>query len=327
MIPTKTLALFLGAVPAVLILMDGLQSYGMGLTPKPTGSGAYARGGSSCGGCHTRNPGGPTVTVMPDARVLSPGQQISITVASAGTPSGNNGGFVGQVTGGTLSAGTGSKVVMSGAAITHSHKSTARRNWKFGYKASATTTGPVEFYTVAMNSNGSGTGGDTWAFHGSDSKNNFSTPVRLYVNTAGVQVIGTGCTDGNGNIGVYGAPQPPTVGNSSFKLEAVGLPPAARLMFVLGMNKNYKSFDLGHMGAPGCFLHSDMLLQLFAQSTGSNTTKDRQLASGTFTLPAPIPNDVTLKGLYFRTAIGVVDQDSKRPFPVIFTNGLAMTVR
>ncbi|MHC4811625.1 MAG: hypothetical protein ACYTFN_00925, partial [Planctomycetota bacterium] len=65
MIPTKTLALFLGAVPAVLILMDGLQSYGMGLTPKPTGSGAYARGGSSCGGCHTRNPGGPTVTVMP----------------------------------------------------------------------------------------------------------------------------------------------------------------------------------------------------------------------------------------------------------------------
>ncbi len=295
--------------------------------PAPTGSSAYARGGNSCGGCHTSTPGGPIVTVTPDARVLSLGQQISITVSSAGTPSGTNGGFVGQVTDGTLSAGVGSKVDSAGVGITHSSATMAKRNWNFGYKASPTTTGPVEFYAVALNGNGNGgTSGDQWAWHGSASNNGFSTPVRMYVNTAGVQVIGNGCADGNGNMGVYGAPQPPTVGNSSFKLEAVGLPPAAKLMFVLGMNKNHVSLDLGMMGAPGCFLHSDILLQFFAQSTGSNTAKDRQLASGTFTLPAAIPNDVNLKGTYFRTTVGVVDQDSKRAFPVIFTNGLAMTV-
>jgi hypothetical protein len=325
MLSTRTLALFLGTIPAGLILVDGLLSRGSGMRPSGTGSSAYARTGPSCGRCHASSPGGPVVTVTPGARVLSPGQQISITVASSGSPSGINGGFSGQVTGGTLGAGTGCKVDSGGIGITHSDNRTANRNWKFGYKA-PTTTGPVEFYTVAMNSNGSGTSGDAWAWHGSNSNNSFSTPVRLYVNTAGVQVIGNGCADGNGNIGVYGAPQPPTVGNSNFKLEAVGLPPGAKLMFVLGTNKNHTSLDLGALGAPGCFLHSDILLQLFAQSTGSNTTQNRQLASGTFVLPVPIPNDAKLKGAYFRTAIGVVDQDSKRPFPVIFTNGLAMTV-
>ncbi|MHC4853860.1 MAG: hypothetical protein ACYTF5_17775, partial [Planctomycetota bacterium] len=173
--------------------------------------------------------------------------------------------------------------------------------------------------------NGNGkTSGDQFAFHGASSTSTVSTPVRMFVNAPGVTAIGTGCADGYGNVAVYGAPETPSVGNSRFRLTAIGLPPAARLMFILGMQRNHQSFDLGAMGAPGCFLHSDILIQMFFTSSAGNAER----SEGQFSLPLPIPNTAALKGLFFRTQVGAVDSSKNaRAFPVVFTNGLGVTIQ
>ncbi|MHC4851415.1 MAG: choice-of-anchor V domain-containing protein [Planctomycetota bacterium] len=335
--PIKPLLLLLCAtVPATAILMDSLHSESKGKMPTQSGPDAYARSGpsngQSCGTCHTPFSGGPTVTVAPSARVMSPGQKITITVSSTGGAArhpnlGWAGGFAADVTGGTLAAGTGSRVNTTGTAITHSDSFTAQRVWQFGYTAPGKP-GQVDFWTVVNTVNGNGQNtGDQWAWHGSSHLNSFSTPVRLYVNGTGVQVVGTGCPDGNRNVGVLGAPAAPTLGQT-FRLEGIGLPPAQRCLLVFGFQKAFTPISVANLGAAGCFLNTDLSpLQLFLQTSGPNTTQNRKLASGSFSLAAPVPNQSALKGLFFRAQLLVADQDAKNPFPVVFTNGLAFTVQ
>jgi len=277
---------------------------------------------TSCGSCHNPFIGGPRVSVNPSTRLFAPGQTTSITISASGGAPGTGGGFACDVTAGSLGAGNNSRVSLSGNAITHTNPKS--RRWTFGYKA-PTKPGPVELYAVANTVNGNGkTSGDQHAFHGFNPASTVSTPVRMYVNAPGVVAIGRGCADGYGNTAVYGAPETPSVGNSRFKLEAIGLPPAARVMFILGVQKNYASVDLGFMGAPGCFLHSDMLIQLFAASTAGNAER----SEGRFSLPLPIPNIPSLKGVFFRTQVGAADgSKNARALPVVFTNGLGITIQ
>ncbi len=328
---TKPLLLLLcTTVPAAVLLMDGVHSNGTGALP-PMPHDAYARGGLSCGNCHTPFPGGPTVFVAPTARVMSLGQKISITVSSTGGAArhanlGLAGGFVADVSAGTFAAGIASQVTNSGTWITHLDSFTAQRNWTFGYTA-PTTPGRVDLWAVVNTVDGDGmNAGDQWAWHGANTFSSFSTPVRLYVNATAVQAVGTGCPDGNRNVGVLGAPVTPTVGKT-FRLEGFGLPPAQRCLLVFGFQKTFTPISVANLGATGCFLNTDLTIQLFFQTTGTNTTGNRQLATGTFTLAAPIPNQTSLKGLFLRAQLLVVDQDSANPFGVVFTNGLSMTVQ
>ncbi len=339
--PTKLLVVLCVAVPAVM-LTDTLLSKPTGMLPTPTGATAFARLAPSCGAasgsiggqlfsCHNISPGGPTVSVAPTARVMTPGQKITITVSSTGGAAKHPilnfvGGFAADVTAGTLTAGTGSQINAAGSAITHSDSTTAQRKWSFGY-AAPTTAGLVRFWAVVNTANGNFLNtGEQFAWHGSAHNNSFSTPVRLYVNGKGVQAVGVGCPDGNRNVGVWGAPVAPVLGQV-FKLEGHGLPPAQLCLLAIGFQRNFTPVSVANLGAGGCFLNTDLALQLLFKTTGINTKKNRQLATGTFTLPAQIPNQNSLKGTLFRTQLLVVDQDSKNSFPIIFTNGLVMTVQ
>ncbi len=325
--PTRLL-LLCATVSTTGILMDSLDSMSTGMLPSAIGS---TRTGFSCGFCHSPFSGGPTVTVAPTARVMAQGQPITITVSSTGgAPKNTNlgwaGGFAADVTAGALSAGTGSRIDLTGTAITHTDSYTAQRVWSFGYIA-PTKAGLVEFWTVVNTVDGNGYNtNDQWAWHGSSTFNDFSTPVRLYVNAKGVQAVGTGCADGNRNVGVFGAPLTPTIGQM-FRLEGFGLPPGQKCLLAFGFQKTFTPVSTANLGAPNCFLNTDLWLQLFFQTTGTNTKKNRQLGSGTFTLAALVPNQSSLKGRLLRAQLLVVDQDSKNSFPVVFTNGLVMTVQ
>lgn len=317
----KNLTLPLIVVTTGVVLIGTASSKKNGILPSqflPLTRSASA----SCGTCHNPFIGGPKVSVTLGTRLFTPAQNSSITVSASGGVAGTGGGFACDVTAGSLGAGTNSRVSVSGNAITHVNPNS--RSWTFGYKAPSKP-GPVELYAVVNTVNGNDKPtGDQHAFFGFNSSSTVSTPVRMYVNAPGVVAIGKGCADGYGNVGVYGAPETPSVGNTRFRLEAIGLPPAARVMFILGMQKNFASLDLGFMGAPGCFLHSDLLMQLFGASTAGNAER----SEGRFSLSLPIPSMASLKGVFFRTQVGAVDSSKNaRSLPVVFTNGLGITIR
>ncbi len=343
--PIKLLGILCVVVPTVM-LTDSVLSKPTGMMPTPTGATAFARLAPSCGAasgfiggnlffCHNLAAGGPVVSVASTARVMTPGQKITITVSSTGGaakhttqpfPRGFVGGFAADVTAGTLTAGTGSQTNAAGSAITHSDPTTAMRKWSFGYTAPSTA-GLVRFWAVVNTANGNLLNtGEQFAWHGSAHNNSFSTPVRLYVNGKGVQAVGVGCPDGNRNVGVWGAPVAPVLGQV-FKLEGHGLPPAQLCLLGIGLQKIFTPVSVAALGAPGCFLNTDLALQLLLNTPGTNTLKNRQLGAGTFVLSAPIPNTIGLRGRLIRTQLLVVDQDSKNSFPIVFTNGLVMTVQ
>lgn len=316
----QILILSIIASAAGFLLTTEAKSRSTGILPS-TGLSLTRNAAATCGNCHSGTIGGPQVSLVPASRALTPGQTVSVRLGATGGAPGSRGGFAADASRGQWIAGVGTRTSASGAAITHS--SPATRTWQLSYRAS-TTPGPVELYTVVNTVNGDGkTRGDQWAFHGATSTAAVSTPVRLYVNAPGVVPIGSGCADGYGNVAVYGAPEAPTLGNSRFRLEAIGLPPNARTMFILGLQRTMPSIDMTMMGAPGCFLHSDIRVSVFLTSTGGDASR----AEGRLTMPVPIPNSAALKGFFFRTQIGAIDARSARGFPVVFTNGLGITIQ
>jgi hypothetical protein len=139
----------------------------------------------------------------------------------------------------------------------------------------------------------------------------------------GVAPIGPGCSDGYGKFGTWWVSQAPTVGAQGFALQGRILPPSSRALIIIGVKKNMNSIDLTPLGAPGCFLHSDSVVELILTTTAGTPS----LSDGTLNLPAPIPNDSNLKGAYVRTQLAVADANSKRALPAIFTNGLSITIQ
>ncbi|MHC4514338.1 MAG: hypothetical protein ACYS5W_11625 [Planctomycetota bacterium] len=139
----------------------------------------------------------------------------------------------------------------------------------------------------------------------------------------GVVVIGSSCSDGYGKFGSHFTNQKPTVGNASFNLEGKDLPPSAPALLIVGVNKNFRSVDLSPYGAWTCFLHADSAVEVFLKTSAGTPS----LSDGKLNVPIPIPNNPALKGQYARTQLGVADANSKRPFKVVFTNGLGITVQ
>ena len=77
------------------------------------------------------------------------------------------------------------------------------------------------------------------------------------------------------------------------------------------------------MGAPGCLLRTRLQIEVPGLTSGGNAVR----GEGRVLLPAPIPNDNTLKGFVLSMQIGVIDPNSKRSFPVVVTNGIEVKIR
>ena len=105
------------------------------------GGGAAQRGSRGCGSCHGSQPnanGKVTVSIQ-SAIALQTGSTIPVTLTVTGGPAGTTGGFSLDTNGGTLKAGTNSKV--SSGSLTHSNKSA--RSWKFSFTGTKTLQGYV----------------------------------------------------------------------------------------------------------------------------------------------------------------------------------------
>lgn len=127
--------------------------------------------GCSCHGSTPNAAGAVSVSITGPQTVLA-GSTSSYTLSVAGAPSGTTGGFDLSANGGTLAAGTGSRV--SGSDLTHSNNS--RRSWSFTWTAPATA-GSYRFAAVGMASNGSGSGGDSWNWFGGAAASPFAITV------------------------------------------------------------------------------------------------------------------------------------------------------
>lgn len=139
-----------------------------------------------------------------------------------------------------------------------------------------------------------------------------------------VTTIGSGCKDGIGALGLWDASGTPNVGNQSFALTGKTLPPNQPAIVALGSNPSFQSVDLRFIGAPGCFLHTDILGEIGARtSAGAGQGK----SDGTLNVPVPIPNNGALKGAYLRSQLWVADPRLSSPLQAVFTNGLGITVQ
>lgn len=127
--------------------------------------------GCSCHGSSPNANGAVTVTITGPQAVVA-GATSSYTLSVAGGPSGTTGGFDLSTNGGTLVAGTGSK--LSGGELTHANNS--RRSWSFQWTAPATA-GTYRFAAVGLASNGSGSSGDSWNWYGGAAATPFSITV------------------------------------------------------------------------------------------------------------------------------------------------------
>lgn len=318
----------LGVIAGVLLLDARVVSKSAGILPDPSLS-LTRNEASSCGGnaantgCHRISPFLTTVTVTVGRRALNLNGTTAINVKAINSGvAGNRGGFCADVTAGVLVPGTNTFISSNGNAITHFNTFTTGRFWDFNFRG--TKTGLAELFVVGntVNGNGRADGGDQWAFHSAKLLASKATPVRLFVNAAGVKSTGSGCADGYGNFSVFGAATSPTIGNANFKLEAHGLPTSARFMLMLSLGGGVTPIDMAFMGAPGCFLRTALQLDV----GGLTTPGDALRGEGKVILPLPIPNDTSLRGLVLSLQIGALDGNSKRNFPMVVTNGIELTI-
>ena len=331
---TRTRVLLV-AIPVALVCTGDLLSKVTGILPNtfvapgpgqtPINVGSLTRTSTrSCGQCHVLAHGGVNVTVAPTARSILVNQSTAIAISGTSATGTTHGGFCADVTAGSLVAGATTRINAAGTAITHINRNS--RSWSFNWRAPATG-GLAELYTVVNCVDGGiipNTTGDSWSFHGSNPTATVSTPVRLYANaTPGIKPTGNSCSDGFGNFSVLGAPSVPSVGNSAFRIEGFGMPPLAPLLFMLSIGGNVPGFDMAVLGAPGCVLRTGIQSQAQVLTGPGNRTR----AEGSLSLPIPIPNDGTLRGLTVAVQFGFIDSSSNRSFPFTVTNGLEITIQ
>jgi hypothetical protein len=119
----------------------------------------------------------------------------------------------------------------------------------------------------------------------------------------------------------------PRVGNSKFRIEGTGVPSGAATWLFLGRNKNFKPLSLSP-AAPGCWLNTDVFFLLVGKSgTGNQQATPQVGAAHHVFFPLPIPNDPKLLGVFVGAQIAVHDMRSSNPIPMVFTNGLQITIQ
>jgi len=308
------------ALPAGALLITDASSFGTG----QYAANSTTRTTPSCGSCHTASPGNVTVSVRPTARSLAAGAQTSVTVTASG-PAGTTGGFACDVTAGTLSAGANTTLQNPPTAITHANNSV--RSWTFGFNSPAAA-GLIELFVVAMGSNGSGSSGDSWAFHGSSSTATTSTPVRLFTNAAGVTPIGESCVGSFGNFPVFGARQAPTLGNANFGLELHGAAPNSAAALLVGDSQLTTPVDLSMFGITGCRAFINPCPSPCQPRVTQTSSGNAQRSEGSVTFPVPIPNNMRLRGqnVFFQSFFADASVTG-RTQRFTFSNALRVTVQ
>ena len=113
---------------------------------------------------------------------------------------------------------------------------------------------------------------------------------------------------------------PPTIGEP-LTFDIAGVPTKTACVLMFGASRTL--IDLSLNGAPGCFIHTDFVIQVGLTTTPGTPSK----SDGTLTLPLPIPNDNSLRGFFVRSQLLVADANSRRPLQAIFTNGLGITIQ
>jgi hypothetical protein len=324
-------------LPFILGLGPDADSIGLGIFPNTSvlvGTSTIKVGSltrvssASCGGnvgvnvCHRKTPFLTRVAVVVKSLILAKNGSttVDVTATNPGVV-GIRGGFCADLTLGALVAGAGTKINTTGSEITHT--GFFSRKWAFGLKA-GTKTGLGELFVVGncVNGNGRADGADEWGFHSSKLLATDSTPVRVYINANSVTSTGPGCDDGHGNQSVFGCPNPPTVGNANFRFEGYGLPPSSSFFFMLSVGGPTPKIDMTPLGAPGCFLRTSLQVEALGPTSGGDAVR----GEGKVILPAPIPNNASLRGLVIYAQLGALDKKPKRTFPWIVTNGLKITI-
>ncbi len=118
----------------------------------------------------------------------------------------------------------------------------------------------------------------------------------------------------------------PKIGTKEFRVEGTGLPSGAAAFLILGGNKNFKSIPLGAL-APRCSLHTDIVLLVGGKTgTGNLQAKPSVGTVNHVSFGLPIPNSAALIGAFLGTQLAVFDKASSAPLPLLFTNGLRITV-
>jgi hypothetical protein len=263
------------------------------------------------------------VFLEPGRRALAANEAIAVGLRSTGGQTASVlGGFAAETTAGTFANGAGTRLWNGGAALTQAAPSA--RSWTFGFVAPAAA-GPVELYAVVntVDGNQRSGAGDFWASHGFDGAQWFSTPVWVYVLSAGVTALGSACAGGYDNVPVLGAREVPSVGNANFALELHGAAPAAPAFLLLGANPAFVPVDLTLMGAGGCTLHVEPVLTLGATTAAGVP----QRGDGAARFALPLPADATLRGAQLQAQAVVADAAAARALPVTLTNGLRIVVQ
>lgn len=317
------------AVPLLVFVTPVLLSYPGGALPGTFGSlgsvpANVATAAPSCGTCHSGsgNGQGLVVSIAPTARILAPGQAISVTTSSTGGVAGSQGGFVGHASRGALSAGATSQINGAADHVTHTLPNNSNRQWTYGYTAPATP-GVVELYSVVNTVNGDlTTGGDEWGFHGVVVGAQQNTPTRLFVNAQGVTEKGAACVGSHGNVPVYGALDQPRVGQL-WTTELHGAPPMTQLSMFIGIDPNFPPFDLSLIGITGCTLHVNPVLT----RPGATGPGDAQRGEGRATLTLGVPGDPSLASLPLLAQVAILDLQNGRTIAVTMSNGIQSTIQ
>ncbi|GEM_PF-1750772 len=153
---------------------------------------------------------------------------------------------------------------------------------------------------------------------------------RLYcslLDQASVKPVGKSCMGSTQELPTTFSNTAPNVGNASFRIEGTGVPSGAPAWLILGRNSNFKPVSLAPI-APGCWLNTDIFF-LFVSKTGTgNQQASPQVgAAHHIVFPLGLPNDQRLKGLFFGAQIMVFDKNATSTLPMVFTNGLRVTIQ
>lgn len=329
-IACRTPILWAGA-SAALLAVASLSTRGGGVESGVNSVPANAASQTpSCTSCHSGSApfagrtNGPTTLLTVSRRALALGETVAVTTSVTGGVAGTAGGFVSEATAGSFTPGANTRIISSNRSITHSNGSA--RTWNYSYTA-PTAAGPLLLTVCGMSSNGSGSSGDRFSFHGFDNNATTATPVRLFVLPAGVANKGAACADGFGNQSVLGANSAPAVGNTGFACELIGAAPNALAFLLTGFNPpGFTSLNLGALfGLTGC---SGYVASPLSTIGGFTSAGSAMMAEGTASFPLAIPNIATLSGVvinvqgaYFDNSIGAA-----RALPISFSNGLTITI-